>query len=305
MKLYVLFLALFIFSVSEVTLAGPSCANLAERLNLPPHRALRSEVAALYRRFPQIRQNIDAAARDVARMSIGKTPVNRLAQIGEQGTIRSFNSNNDWSAGRISELPARLKRQIIDVHNLLLDRAQFSQYVRELMIDTAVLMMKNETQSTFRLTDMNNPQSSPTRNRTTKAEFLQNGQIDHQSLMTVLVARVRERGDEIAVILGSERGGFENNNTRTQRYDHFYQVPARGPFIDRYFSRGSAHGQETHLLQMDFVEVVLTNRRQFWDYATDRGTGEWVWDSLFDGTNGTIMHPEHFGPILRRHIPLY
>ena len=56
---------------------------------------------------------------------------------------------------------------------------------------------------------------------------------------------------------------------------------------------------------MDYVESVLTDREKFWYYTTKEGRGDWVWDTLFDGTNRTAMHPEFIGPIIRRHLPLY
>jgi hypothetical protein len=39
--------------------------------------------------------------------------------------------------------------------------------------------------------------------------------------------------------------------------------------------------------------------------VTKEGRGDWVWDTLFDATNRTAMHPEYIGPIIRRHLPLY
>lgn len=285
--------------------AAPSCSSLKDKLNSPVYRATESEIRSLNRRYPKIRQNVEKTVQAIMAMNIAKEPITRLGQIKEQGSLRSFNTNDMSDPDKLANLNPRLKRQILNVYNLLLDKQQFASYVRQLMLDTAVLMMKNQDQSTFRLENMEQPLSAKTNERTTKREFLLLGQIDHQSMMKVLVGRVRDRGDDIAVILSGQRGGFENNTTRTQRYENFYEVPARGPFIDLYFGRGSSHGQEGHLLQMDFVEQILTNRRQFWSYATNKGSGDWVWDSLFDGTNSTLMHPEFFGPVLRRTIPLY
>ena len=228
---------------------------------------------------------------------IAKTPINGLEEI----TLRSYTENDTRKPDWIQTLNPILKTEIISAYNRLVDKQALAKYLTDLYKETAVHMMKNKGQSTSRISDFKNPASEVLTEKTTKEEFLLNGQLDHQSMMKIIVNRIRSRGDQVAFI--PESGII--NRTKTQNYPKFYQVPARGPFFDRVFRRASGHGQEVHLLQMDYVERALASREQFWYYVTKEGRGDWVWDTLFDGMNNTIMHPEYIGPIIRRYIPLF
>ncbi|MBY0553076.1 hypothetical protein K2P97_01015 [bacterium] len=265
------------------------------------YKASRAEIKALYKAYPKIKDNISKMYNDIVGINMAKNPVTTIEEIQQSGTLRSYTVNDTNKPDWIQNMDADLKKQIIDAHNQLTDKQAFATYLTVLYKEAAVYMMKNKDQPTSKIADFKNSASAPLTEKTTKEEFLLNGIIDHHSLAKVLVNRIRSRGDRIAVI---PQVGF-TNTTKTQNFPRFYQVPARGPFFDRVFGRLSGHGQEVHLLQMDYVEGALTNREQFWHYSTKENRGDWVWDSLFDGMNRTIMHPEYIGPILRKHIPLY
>jgi hypothetical protein len=49
---------------------------------------------------------------------------------------------------------------------------------------------------------------------------------------------------------------------------------------------------------MDFVEQVLSNRKEFWLYvagATAQNKQEWAWDKIFDGWDTATVYPNFWG----------
>lgn len=302
-KIYVLIILLLTYLLPpSVSQANLRCHNLFKNKRPPQYQATVDEVVQLLQFYPKFEENINKMIEAIRVIPISKKPITRIEEIGEQGSLRSYSYGDAVNRIKFENFDTDLKKQIIDVYNLLLNQEQFASYLKTLVLDAAVLMMKNNDQTTFKISDISNPLSAKLAVKTTKEEFLLAGRIDHQSLVKVLVDRIKSRGDKLAVI---PKKGFSGNNTKTMKFGAFYEVLAYGPFFDRVFSINSSHGQERHLLQMDYVELALSNREQFWYNASKKGSGDSMWDTLFDGTNSTFMHPEFFGPYVSKHIPLY
>ncbi|MES3036748.1 MAG: hypothetical protein V4736_02480 [Bdellovibrionota bacterium] len=274
-------------------------------------KASKEEIADLFAKYPAFKPAIALAHKKISETSLAlpDQPITDIQQV-ETGSIRNYDAS--YSPEKLAALDPRLKDTLIAVFNALKDKKGLANYTKKLMQDAAVEMAKTPSARTRELKNFppENDYSGPdhTANYTTKKQYLELGQLDHQSLLKVLVHRIRNRGGRISYI--PERGNYNENTTRTQKFNDFYNVPKHGPFIDKAFGPGDSHGQDVHLLQMDYVaEIVFKktkgNPQLFWDYVNTRGTGGWAWDTMFDGMNGTWMEPEKIGPVLRQHIPLF
>ena len=301
MKKYQLVALTIVLLTASFSEAGVRCYSLFSSTRPYQYQAKAYEVEQLYKAYPKFRETINTMTDAILSVAITKTPISRIEQIQEQGSLRSYSANDATNPENLKTIDPNLQKQIIEAYNLLLNRDEFSKYLKQLVLDSAVLMMKTKNQSTYKVADINNPLSEKLQEKTTRDEFLKAGRIDHHSLVKVLVDRIKSRGDRVSIIPSV---GY-TNRTKTMNFDTFYKVPRHGPFFDNVFPVGSSHGQEGHLLQMDYVERALTDREQFWNYTTKIERGDWVWDTLFDGMNSTIMHPEFIGPIIRQHIPIY
>lgn len=143
---------------------------------------------------------------------------------------------------------------------------------------------------------------------TTKGEMLEKGMLDRQSILAVLVQRAKDSGERVGVI--PMAGSFDRNTTRAWKFERFHQVPQKGPFFDNYFPRHSNHGQDIHLVQMDYIRDVVvkaTNGKPevFWNYVANDPAGAKIWDRLFDSFSSNFTSPEFIGPLLRRHLPVH
>jgi len=288
-----------------VSPAAPVCSGVFELAPKLKYKATAEEVAALHAAYPKYVQLIEKTLANIDQLSLSPSIV-PIIKVTDMKSVRGATA--DWNnPAVIDALPESLKKQIIDVHNLMLNKQALKDYIVDLMNDIGVLMMKEKNRETLGRDNLEQPLSAKNTTKTKKEDFLQAGAVDRNSMLKVLVSRVRSRGDQITVILSGPKGGFDSNKTKTQKYAQFWEVPRKGPFFDLYFGAGSSHGQEKHLLQMDFVEKALdpVNRREFWDYVTSTNQGSWAWDTMFDGTNSTFMHPEHIGPMLNKTLPLF
>jgi hypothetical protein len=222
---------------------------------------------------------------------------NPIADISEVNLIKWHEQN----ARAREVLPDSMKKQIVDAHNLLSNAEAMKSYIQKLLEDVGVLMMKEadkmvyavSLESAFELTSQ----------KVTKRSYLENGQADHNSFRRVLVNRILARDQKISVILRQQHGGFDGNKTKNYNFPGFFDVVRRGPFFDLYFKKRTPHGQDIHLLQMDYVDQVLTDRKAFWEYVTNVNEGIWVWDPLFDAFDRSYRHPEFLGPLLRQTLP--
>jgi len=302
-KMLTFWLGLLFFSFTAS--AEESCA--VQFRALAENAAISAE--EVFQKYPKLRDNADKMNAAILEKNYpGK--VSTIEEIFSRG-IRNYNGGDGGELAKLKALPEDLQRTIIAVYNRLLDKQAMAAYTQTLLTDTAVEMAKRPQARTRAITNFPavNGEIIP-KQYTNKEAFLLEGITDRASILKVLVHRIHDRGEEIAFILPNSKGQFSGNNTKNMKFENFYQVPGRGPFIDAGFGRHSSHGQDIHLMQMDYVADVIAeetggNPRLFWDYATKKGTGDWIWDTMFDGMNSTYMHPEHIGPLLRNHLPLH
>lgn len=270
----------------------------------------RTEVQQLAAEYPQFMENVRRAKQAILGAQFSMQPIADVTEMPSRTGLRG-QGNAESLAALDNPL---LKNAIVAVFNDMVDKPKMAKYIERLMIEAGVYMLRNKNNRTREVQDPTRAASPNAPNLyTTKEEFLKRGRIDHQSLLYVITHRVRSRGQKIAYIMPN--GNFNSNSSRTQRYATFFQVPARGPFIDGAFGGGSSHGQDVHLIQMDYVADTVAKATEnksdiFWNYATDDSVaqpqrGTWVWDTLFDGMNSTFMHPEYLGPLLRQELPVY
>ncbi|MES3036747.1 MAG: hypothetical protein V4736_02475, partial [Bdellovibrionota bacterium] len=268
------------------------------------------EVAALKTKYPLFKDSIQKAYNELsnitAEASMDAGPITKVSEIKERINISDLNQS--YNLEKLQALDPRAQEALVAVYNKLMDKKGMAAYVQKLMEDSAVEMARNPDARTRQLQNFPGSPSNVPGAYTTKKEFLEKGQLDHQSLVKVLVHRFRGRGEKIGII--PKVGNYNGNVSKSQKYNDFYKVPARGGFFDKYFSAGSGHGQDVHLLQMDYVADVIFektggNTELFWDYVTTRGTGDWVWDTMFDGWGSKYMSPEFTGSTMRKYIPLF
>lgn len=277
--------------------------------NRPPvalkYKASAHEIAHLHKKYPKILELINQTLENIENEILLSTIV-PISSLSEMKIVRGLSPNVSVSSQLLElsrTLPDGLQQEIVDVHNLFISKDAFKKYIYDLMNDVGVLMMKEADQLTpgrKKIQDPTSEKSSPVK----KKKYLLAGAIDRNSLLRVLVNRAKSRGDKIGFI---PKTGFSKNSTRSYKYSEFWDVPRGGPFFDQFFDEDERHGQETHLLQMDFAEVVLdpTRRRDFWDYATSPNQGSWVWDTLFDGREFNFREPEFISPLLQKTLPLH
>lgn len=272
-------------------------------------RPARTELQQLAQEYPQFMENVRIAKQSILDSNFTMEPITDVQQISARTSIRG--RGNPSSLAERND--AVLNQTVVNVFNDLVNKRKMANYVEKLMIDAGIYMLRNKQNRTREVQDPNRATSQYAPNSyTTKEEFLKRGRIDHHSVLYILSHRIRARGENIAYILPN--GNYSGNSSRTQRYETFFQVPRRGPFIDGAFGRASSHGQDVHLVQMDYISETLAkstnnNPKIFWDYAlheaNDSTAGTWVWDTFFDGMNGTFMHPEFLGPKLQQHLPVH
>jgi hypothetical protein len=299
-------LAASIIGVSPVAMAQVACGQvlLESPAGISSFKATAQERAELLAKYPQFAEQIEKAVLGILNKKIPVETVADVTDIPNKTQIRkSFSEQIDFN-----NIDPIVAQTIVGVFNRLRNQQELATYVRELMQDAGVYMMKNPDHQTNQIANFPNVKGELIKGqKITKQVFLDAGIIDHHSLLIVLVHRIRERGDKIAVI--PKKGNYNGNKTKTMRFTRFWDVPKWGPFFDFAFARHNRHGQDVHLLQMDFVEPLIRDLtanqpRIFWDYVTSE-KGSWVWDTMFDGTNSDYMHPETLGPLVREYIPLH
>lgn len=293
---------LIFLTTSSVSLAASQCRNLFLKPIELRYSANKSEVAALYESFPEYKKLVQATLEEIRTTDpVASKPAESLQDMV------FFTSTYDVPKIE-SSLSPTLRKDLIAVYNALQNKFLLIKYTKALLEDAGVLMMKEADSLVLKRIDMHNPQSRFGSEKTTKRHYLEVGQVDHNSLKRVLTNRILARGDKMSVILRKEHGSYDTNKTRNYRHDDFFGVLRRGPFFDLEFRKGDLHGQDVHLFQMDYVEQVLTNRKEFWLYvtgATQENKQGWAWDKLFDGFDASYRQPEFLGPILRETLPIY
>ena len=252
MRLAALIYVLALVTIPCVSAANIQCKNLFTRVTELRYAASASEVAKLYESFPEYRKLVLETLETI--------------RINEPATTKPAFTLEDMvfyeSASNLREIEKNIspevKKDILAVYNVLHNKFMLIKYTKQLLEDVGVLMMKEADLLVLKRTDMHNAQSDFTSQKITKRHYLEIGQADHNSLRRVLTNRVLARGDQMSIILSKEHGSYDKNKTRNYRHDDFFDVLRRGPFFDLEFRKGQAHGQDAHLLQMDFVEQVLT-----------------------------------------------
>lgn len=282
--------------------ASLKCQNLFVRNYSSKYTAKALEVAKLYEDYPAYKKLVTATLENIRTNEPSNTkPAAELEDMIFYNTvpeIREIERN----------ISPEVKKDLIVTYNALENKFMLIKYIKTLLEDAGVLMMKEADQKILKRFDMENAQSQLTTEKTTKRHYLEIGQVDHNSLKRVLTNRILARGDKLSVILRKEHGSYDKNKTHNYKHDDFFGVLRVGPFFDLEFRKGQAHGQDVHLLQMDYVEQVLSNRKEFWLYvtgATAENKQAWAWDRLFDGWDSSYRQPEFLGPILRQTLPIY
>jgi hypothetical protein len=292
----VLSLAL-IFTVFQAD-AQLSCKQLFKLETELRYSSSTSEKKQLYTLYPNYRKLVERTLENIE--NFRPTNENPILDISEINLLKWHEQNV-----RAREvLPESMKKQIVDVHNLLSNTEAMKIYIQKLLEDVGVLMMKESDKMVYAVSAESPSSFQLTQHKVTKRYYLENGQADHNSFRRVLVNRILARDQKISVILPQKHGGFSNNKTKNYKFPDFFDVVRRGPFFDLEFNKRSAHGQDIHLLQMDYVDQALTDRKAFWEYLTNVNEGVWAWDPLFDAFDRSYRQPEFLGPLLRSTLPL-
>lgn len=300
-KVFLLFTFL-ILTYSNSVLASLKCQNLFEGLKEKKYSSKEADVKRLYELYPNYKKLVIETLENI-----------RLNEPNSGKPAQKFNEmsiyNLDPAIREVENtLSPTLKRNILAVYNALENKFMLIKYTKVLLEDAGVLMMKEADKMVLKRIDMTNPQSPLSKEKITKRHYLEMGQVDHNSLRRILTDRILSRGDKMSVILKKEHGSYNKNKTRNYNHEDFFGVLRIGPFFDLEFKKGQDHGQDVHLLQMDFVEQVLTDRHEFWRFvvgATPENRQGWAWSLLFDGFDYTYRHPEFVGPVLRKTLPVY
>ncbi|MES3037617.1 MAG: hypothetical protein V4736_06890 [Bdellovibrionota bacterium] len=303
MKLKALTALLLVLTSLDVALGAAKCASVWQKSAPKPFVALTAtpeEIAALKDEFPLIELKIQQIAATVGENAVGGKAFNILQIV--PGIL--FGTGKITPAALLG-LPKEVKGSLLAVHNALRDTPAFREYLKTLLYDVAVEMSKNREAL---IRELGGPQgqyrlsAKPT---VTKLSYLEAGNFDHQALMKVLIHRVRARNESMVVLQKNNK--MSSWETGTKRYGRFFEVPRQGPFLDRAFV-GSSHGQDAHLIQMDYLSSVISratngNPKIFYNYVTSP-KGTWAWDGLFDSFSKGWMSPEYVNKELRVYLPL-
>lgn len=286
------------------------CRDVFSRRVVEAFRAKPEQIAEMYAQYPKMKEHIDLFTKEISEKKFEYRKVRNLKQLIDTADL---SGNDDHFRANYKNLNPKLKKSLIRVYNDMINGPKFAAYIKELMEDSAVYMMLNKDVQVRNFADLSLVRIDRTGPRVSKENYLERGFIDNQSVMKILVDRLRERGEVFTVI---HDDGMESNPTRNQVYRDFHSVPHRGPFFDNVFSKEDSHGQATHMLQMDYTaktvhEATKGDPRIFWDYVAtnqhenlDR-VGGWAWDTFYDGLNSTLMEPEYVKPLVYKYIQLF
>lgn len=170
-----------------------------------------------------------------------------------------------------------LRRGFSKALDLMASKRELGKYIRDLQATTFTRMLESGDSSLIRKANL--------------------GELDKESLLSVLRDRVRARGARIVTIR-------ESLST-----EDFNKKIGQGFLVDHGFSEGSDHGTYTHLLQQDFTYDVIANEsgKSIDDVINFLGTpkGMKLWDRMYDGNEDDFLCPEFFTPnVMRENLPI-
>ena len=238
-----------------------------------PIAASESAKKEIREKYPKIAELADRARQE----TLAET---RYAiKVEKSDDIPFFGGHTKPPKDKLAEANPFVGETIKEIYNLNQDREAFASYIESLIYDTAFFMSN--------------------RSRPSDLQSLSEGKIPRNEAVRVVVSRYISRGDEIGVIKKSQ----SNNN------EHFRKVVNKSGIFDWAFVEGQLHGQDVHLLQVDFAystiyKATSGDTRIFWDYIGSK-KGIWFWYDLFDSSTLNPTRPEVFGPHVRRYIPFH
>lgn len=272
-----------------------------------PLKASTNRIEQLHQNYPKFYEKLNIWSETSWQSEFSNLKVNTIENPWDISSNLVSGDRSKFEITRLKNLPINLQKTLVEVYNSLHNKTAFIDYLKTLYVDTAVHMMSRSDSLVKSSKDLVELYPELATEKKVKMQYyLEAGLLERNALLRVLVHRARARGQQFAYIL--PRVNYNYNKTKSMKFNNFFEVPFHGPFIDGYFTQKSSHGQDTHLIQMDYVADLIFkttegNPRIFWDYATRDAT--WVWDTFFDATDGSLRHPEYLGPKIQKYFPVY
>lgn len=196
---------------------------------------------------------------------------NKILQTTEDVTNLNFPKiNKDGILNNISD--DNLRRGFSKALNAMEDFFFITEYFAKLEGDT-LLKQKRSTKAVLK-------------------EMAEDGRLDHDSMVSVLKKRMKDRGLKLVKI----------NDALDE--SEFQKKIAKGAIIDFGFSASSSHGIYTHLVQQDMIYDIIAKEVDG-DYnkilkflGSSKGLN--VWNKMFDSFSSNLTEPEWFKDTILR-----
>ena len=164
----------------------------------------------------------------------------------------------------------------VEIYGLLNNKAAWIEYTKNLQDATRLEMLASQ-----------NP---------TQSKLAENQGLNRNMMLKVLIKRARARGE------------ISFQTLKDSDLNKFFQAVGSGPFFDKHFGGKQSHdkhGQDSHLIQRDFVSGLLAKRlkKKAPDFYTALSMYEKIWDNLFDSFNKNPSNPEYLRPALEDFLP--